>query len=463
MENSFTQAVLMTALFITLVAGCEQIPTTSDNPPETTAGDRLLTLPQSGSTPAPELAKSAQTNSQKVSATMMMLKQLRQQSPDAPFAGVLSLLQNPGEEEKDYTYHQINLPFSKGITQRSEGVDLMYRYVVRTESNEILLQFEAVIPKDDKAVKLVKKWIEKKILSKAGGQKRSSDKKQAMAEPVASSVGDCNAILDPGNCEATLWVEGFGWILDCGLTVCAAAPDEWPPPPPDDPDWTDPNDCDDPTGFDCGGTGGGDSDGGGGSGDDCDPGAIDQPAGCEEPVDEPEPCNTEDANIDSLSSMGVLDLLWQSSFGEFTNGTPPPQDQRKEKGGWLIADDSDQLSFQPFPAGLEASICTIQNVPPPPAGAVSVVHTHPMFPEERVKETSCVNRVLDKAGITDPDIRSQWHASGVKYRQEPSRADLEYAKEHTITSYYMDGTLIEKYYDGTSNQQVTQLESRCGY
>ena len=145
----------MSALFLITISGCEQIPTTSDNPPETTAGARTCKI-------------------------------------------------SSNKQPKGFCYDD------------------------NAEANE------------------------------------ATDSQRTICmcvKPVASSVGDCNAILDPGNCEATLWVEGFGWILDCGLTVCAAAPDEWPPPPPDDPDWTDPNDCDDPTGFDCGGTGGGDSDG----------------------------------------------------------------------------------------------------------------------------------------------------------------------------------------------------------
>jgi len=107
--------------------------------------------------------------------------------------------------------------------------------------------------------------------------------------------------------------------------------------------------------------------------------------------------------------------------------------------------------------------CTIQNVPPPPAGAVAVVHTHPIMPTERVKVASCVDRFLDKARITDPEEREQFHESGLRYSQEPSERDIEYAKAHNITSYYLDGTLIEQYYDGTTNQQVTKLESRCGY
>jgi hypothetical protein len=92
-----------------------------------------------------------------------------------------------------------------------------------------------------------------------------------------------------------------------------------------------------------------------------------------------------------------------------------------------------------------------------------VNHTHAMLPAERVEMASCVDRFLDKAKITDPEEREQFHASGLRYRQEPTEAHLEYAETHSITSYYMDGTLIEQYYNGTTNQQVTQLESRCGY
>jgi len=446
MENSFTQAVLMTALFITLVAGCEQIPTTSDNPPETTAGDRLLTLPQSGSTPAPELAKSAQTNSQKVSATMMMLKQMRQQAPNAPFAGVLSLLQNPGEQEKDYTYHQINLPFSKGITQRSEGVDLMYRYVLRTENDEILLQFEAVIPKDDKAAELVKRWIEKKIVSKAGREGESSASKQLVAEPVANSVGDCNAILDPGDCEATLWVEGFGWILDCGLTVCAAGPGDWPPPPPDDPDWTDPNDCDDPTGFDCGGTGGGDSDGGGGSGDDCDPTAIDQPAGCEEPVDESEPCETGDEIIDDPAIQESFSNLWESSnFGSDDN--PNPENQRIEKGGFIVPAAGGGHIFQPMPSHLineeETGPCRIRFSIPSglPAGAI-YVHTHPY------KKNQLQNHCIPGETL------KYKNRPGVKDRPALERMGLD-------RGIILDADKIISYTPNESQQPT--LINRCGY
>ncbi|NBB76928.1 MAG: hypothetical protein GVY02_06060 [Bacteroidetes bacterium] len=445
MENSFTQAVLMTALFITLVTGCEQIPTTSDNPPETTAGDRLLSLPQNGSTPVPELAKSAQTNSQKVSATMMMLKQLRQQSPDAPFAGVLSLLQNPGEEEKDYTYHQINLPFSKGITQRSEGVDLMYRYVVRTERDEILLQFEAVIPKDDKAAELVKRWIEKKIVSKAGREGKSSDSKQLVAEPVANSVGDCNAILDPGDCEATLWVEGFGWILDCGLTVCAAGPGDWPPPPPDDPDWTDPNDCDDPTGFDCGGTGGGDDDGGGGSGDDCDPTAIDQPAGYEEP--EPEPCQTGDPNLDNTSFQQQMAAAWVSSFGDESN--PLPHDQRNE-AMILVTAISSGLEFEEIVPDTVSS-CRFSAAPGTtiPTNTVALIHTHPYSDGDVINDPRCSAGSYNGTTVSPGD-------------EALMQAISDATSLPPIPMYVIDKDKI-RVIQPSNPSQYAQTDNRCGY
>ena len=186
-------------------------------------------------------------------------------------------------------------------------------------------------------------------------------------------------------------------------------------------------------------------------------GDPDRPVYCDKPCDE-----TDDEIIKTWSEGQVLQNLWLESFGVFTNGDPPPQDERKERGGWGVIQNG-QEKFVHFPDDLEASICGIKNVPPPPPGYFAVIHTHPMFPTERIKEASCVNSTLDAAGITDPDIRSQWHEWGVEYRQEPSEADKKYAKEHKISSYYMDGTLIEKYYDGTTEEQVTELQSRCGF
>ena len=98
--------------------------------------------------------------------------------------------------------------------------------------------------------------------------------------------------------------------------------------------------------------------------------------------------------------MGVLEDMWVESFGS-TNDIGAPQDQRKEMGGWMIKDGGGNLSFQPFPSDLEASICTIQKVPPPPAGAVAVIHTHPVIPTERIKEASCIESILDGLGIND--------------------------------------------------------------
>lgn len=206
------------------------------------------------------------------------------------------------------------------------------------------------------------------------------------------------------------------------------------------------------------------NDGGGGSipppePDPCDEHPVGDP---DRPVYCDKPCETNDLTLNKLAEMQVLENLWTQSFGEFTNGQPPPQNERKEFGGWLVIDNGQQ-KFVNFPEELKSSICSIKNVPPPPQGAIAIIHTHPMFPTERVKVASCVDRTLDAAGITDTDIRTQWLSIGVRYNQEPSRSDLAYAKEHKITSYYLDGTLIEKYYDGTAEQQIADIKSRCGY
>ncbi|TVR32076.1 MAG: hypothetical protein EA390_05610 [Balneolaceae bacterium] len=136
-------------------------------------------------------------------------------------------------------------------------------------------------------------------------------------------------------------------------------------------------------------------------------------------------------------------------------------------GGWLVEDSDGNLSFEPFPGDLDASICHISGVPPPPDGSVAVIHTHPIYPSERIKVESCIDRFIEEEGIEDPEIRDQMRdqllQTGLMMWQEPSRYDLIYSETHTITSYYMDGTLIEKYYDGTINTEAYEVFSRCGF
>ncbi|MCC5914522.1 MAG: hypothetical protein JJU46_09125 [Balneolaceae bacterium] len=224
---------------------------------------------------------------------------------------------------------------------------------------------------------------------------------------------------------------------------------------------------DDPGPGDGGSGGPGDGYGGGDSGDPCDPDgpAQDLPVECLDPLDPvPNPCDTDDDLVDKMSELGILDQLWQESFGP---GTGFDHDNRREMGGWLTQDLNGDYGFTPFPEGLESSICHISGVPPPPAGAVAVIHTHPAFPTERIKVESCIDRFINRRGITDLEARNQLRdqllQTGLMMRQEPSEQDIEYSKAYQITSYYMDGTLIEKYYDGTNNKESDDVYSRCGY
>jgi hypothetical protein len=169
----------------------------------------------------------------------------------------------------------------------------------------------------------------------------------------------------------------------------------------------------------------------------------------------------EDENIDKMSELGVLNELWLESFGP---GTGFDQDDRREMGGWLVEDSNGNMFFEPFPGDLDASICHISGVPPPPDGAVAVIHTHPMIPDdgERIMVSSCINKALDKANITDPELRDYYHEVGLIYESGPSDRDMTYAKTHSISSYYMDYSQIEKYYDGTQNEITNDVHDRCG-
>ncbi|WP_146198530.1 hypothetical protein [Rhodohalobacter mucosus] len=74
-----------------------------------------------------------------------------------------------------------------------------------------------------------------------------------------------------------------------------------------------------------------------------------------------------------------------------------------------------------------------------------------------------MEKFLDKYNITDPDERAEYYESGVPAGQGTSSGDLLYAVEHGITSYYMDGETVMKYYDGSTKELVHEPEDRCGF
>jgi hypothetical protein len=170
----------------------------------------------------------------------------------------------------------------------------------------------------------------------------------------------------------------------------------------------------------------------------------------------------EDEYIDTMSEQGVLIQLWLESFGP---GTGFDQYDRREMGGRLVEDSGGNLFFEPFPGDLDATICHISGVPPPPNGSVAVIHTHPMIPDdgERIMVSSCIDRALDEQNITDPELREYYHEVGLLYESGPTTNDIIYAKTHSITSYYIDYTQIEKYYNGEKNEVTDDDYDRCGF
>jgi len=218
------------------------------------------------------------------------------------FPGQIGIRQSRSGDNPVYHYHQNTLRFSHGIVKLAEGESTWFKYTYFSSSGEVLIQFQAVVPKTIQAAKMLEKWLRKMTDPEAQKNQVSAS---GLARPVRSETDDCHQ-FDPGEqCQTGDFESGFEL---CETPICGGGSDdepddEWPPPPPDDPDWTDPDECDDPTGFDCDDGTGGSSGDGGGSGDDCDPGAIDQPAGCEESYMEM-PLMTED---DFLSDNTIPD------------------------------------------------------------------------------------------------------------------------------------------------------------
>lgn len=182
----------------------------------------------------------------------------------------------------------------------------------------------------------------------------------------------------------------------------------------------------------------------------------------ERPVYCDKPCPDDNEDLKVLSETQVLENLWLESFGEIINGNLPPQDQRAEKGGWEV-EKNGQQKFVFFPEETESSFCTSGTIPPPPDGAVSVIHTHPNLPGEMITATCYVEMYIELFDITDPDKKAELYENGVPPGSGTSHADLRYAESHSITAYYMDGEKIEKYYDGPTKKIVYEVEDRCGY
>ena len=309
----------------------------------------------------------------------------------------------------------------------------------------------ASIPKSDEALSLIRNWAKGTETNSTSGK---STENNLIANSTSCTYIDEQYCVETGDEDYPF----FCWhYVEESCPGNGGDDPEWP----DDPDENE-DDCDDP--FGCNNNDPGGEDPPGGNDDpECDEMAIDSDCNDWE-EDDPEPCDTEDEYIDTMSEQDVLNQLWLESFGP---GTGFDQDDRREMGGWLVEDNNGDLLFEPFPGDLDASICHISGVPPPPDGAAVVIHTHPVFPAERIKVESCIDRFIEEEGIIDPDIRDQMRdqllQTGLMTWQEPSRYDLIYSETHKITSYYMDGTLIEKYYDGTNNTEAYEVYSRCGY
>jgi len=449
MKNRFTQTVLMTALLLTVIAGCERAPTGMAGQEEA-AGSLLEEVPESGSTPMPAMQQLNSSvpsglSSRAPTPTLAMLSRVKEGMKENEFPGQIGIRQSRSGDNPVYHYHQNTLRFPPGIVRLAEGESTWFKYTYFSSSGEVLIQFQAVVPKTTQAAKMLEKWLRKMTDPEVQKNQVSAS---GLARPVRSETDDCHQ-FDPGEqCQTGDFESGFEL---CETPICGGGSDdepddEWPPPPPDDPDWTDPDECDDPTGFDCDdGTGGSSGDGSGGSGDDCDPGAIDQPAGCEEP--EPEPCQTGDSNLDNTSFQQQMAATWVTSFGDESN--PLPHDQRNE-AMILVTAISSGLEFEEIVPDTVSS-CRFSAAPGTtiPTNAVALIHTHPYSDGDVINDPRCSAGSYDGTTVSPGD-------------EALMQAISDATSLPPIPMYVIDKDKI-RVIQPSNPSQYAQTDNRCGY
>jgi hypothetical protein len=182
-------------------------------------------------------------------------------------------------------------------------------------------------------------------------------------------------------------------------------------------------------------------DGGGGGGPGGDGGTAPPPGGnppgdpgtiCPESTtgtcpDEPPPpdtCKTGEQIVDAPNVWGEFQELWLES-----------KLKQVEKGGWVVSDGN---SFRLIPfQNATFTACGIDVYESPPAGTVSIVHTHPW-----------------PLWTTNP--------CGYINTGTPSQEDINALQQTGLsTGYFLDDTGIGKF-TATGGQTATRI-SRCGY
>ncbi len=166
MENRFTQAVLMTALLLTVIAGCERAPTGMAGQEEAAAASLLEEVPESGSTPMPAMQQLNSSvpsglSSRAPTPTLAMLSRVKEGMAENEFPGQIGIRQSRSGDNPVYHYHQNTLRFPPGIVRLAEGGSTWFKYTYFSSSGEVLIQFQAVVPKTIQAAKMLKKWLRK--------------------------------------------------------------------------------------------------------------------------------------------------------------------------------------------------------------------------------------------------------------------------------------------------------------
>jgi hypothetical protein len=177
-----------------------------------------------------------------------------------------------------------------------------------------------------------------------------------------------------------------------------------------------------------GGDGGGDYDGGGGSsggggGSGGTKGPLCPDTGCSSPPP-PDTCKTGEQVVDAPGVSGQFQALWLES-----------RLKGVEKGGWVVSNGT-SLRLVPF-QNATFTACGIDLYEAPPAGTVSLVHTHP-WPLWTVNPCGYVN-------------------TGT-----PSQEDVQALQLTGLsTGYFLDDNGIGKF-TSTGGQTATRID-RCGY
>jgi hypothetical protein len=220
------------------------------------------------------------------------------------------------------------------------------------------------------------------------------------------------------------------WDYSCdGGGDCAASAG------PGSPDGTTVQGCDDGggDGGDYDGGGGGSGGGGGGGGSGGTKGPLCPDYGCEDPA--PDPCFTGDPKLDDPNVYSGFQALWTGS-----NYDPDiPQDQRRERAGWLVQDASGYRLVEIMDATFHP--CGVDIREAPPAGAVGVVHTHPWKIGEVV--TTCASGPVLYTGTPSEDDKATLRRFGLS------------------TGYILDASGIGQFTG--SGGETALRKGRCGY